>query len=149
LNRDLSSLFAQQQTNQINWDGPVYSLYELPRDTTELTIRFQSAASKPRQGLRLKVRGGTLEIESRTSGDVILWQDTAPAEIHVRVRWKPRGLRSLRIWNAWQVNDVTQAWLGNAGMRVTPSAGGVYTLRCSDGEGEPDFDDLVAEVHVR
>jgi hypothetical protein len=47
------------------------------------------------------------------------------------------------------VNGVTHAWFGNAGMRVTAGEGGVIQLRCSDGEGEPDFDDLVAEVDVR
>lgn len=63
--------------------------------------------------------------------------------------WRAKGVRSLRIWNAWRDNDLTQAWLGNAGMRVIPGEGGSLTLRCSDGEGEPDFDDLVAEVRVR
>lgn len=149
MNDDLSSLFAEQQTNQIDWDGPLYSLYELPSDTSELTIRFLSARSQPPQGLRFKVRGGTFEVESTTADDLIIWQDTAPAEVPIRIAWKPKGTRSLRIWNAWRVNDVTQAWLGNAGMRVTAMADGVIELRCSDGEGDPDFDDLVAEVRVR
>lgn len=149
MNDDLSSIFAQQQTNQIDWDGPLYSLYELPSDTSELTIRFLSAKPQPPQGLRLKVRGGTFEVESATADDLIIWQDTAPAEVPIRINWRPRGTRSVRIWNAWRVNDVTQAWLGNAGMRVTAREGGVIELRCSDGEGDPDFDDLVAEVRAR
>ncbi len=146
---DLSSLFAEQQTNLIDWDGPLYSLYELPRDASELDVRFLSAKSQPPQGLRLKVRGGTFEVESTTANDLVLWQNTSPDEVHVRIRWNSKGLRSLRVWNAWQMRDVTQAWLGNAGMRVSADDGGVFHFRCSDGEGAPAFDDLVAEVRVR
>lgn len=149
MNHDLAALFAEQQTNLIEWDGPLYNLYELPTEGTELRVRFQSATSAPPQGLRLKVRGGTFDVESTATDDLILWQDTAPAEVRIRIAWKPKGRRSLRIWNAWRVNDVTQAWLGNAGMRVTPGGQGVFQLHCSDGEGSPDFDDLVAEVQVR
>jgi len=146
---DLASLFAEQQTNQIDWEGPLYSLYELPTDTAEMTIRFVAATAHPAQGLRLKVRGGTFEIDSTTADDVVLWQDTAPNEVRVLIKWKPKGSRSLRIWNAWRVKEVTQAWLGNAGMRVTASEDGSLVFHCSDGEGDPDFDDLVAEVALR
>lgn len=148
MNDDLSALFAEQQANQIDWDGPLYSLYELPSEASGLTIRFLSAKSQPPQGLRLKVRGGTFEVDSTAADDLVLWQDSAPADVLVRIAWKAKGARSLRIWNAWRVNDVAQAWLGNAGMRVTREEREVFLLRCSDGEGDPDFDDLVAEVHV-
>jgi hypothetical protein len=146
---DLSSLFAEQQTTQIDWDGPLYGLYELPTDASELTIRFLSAKALRWQGLCLKARGGTFEVNSRVAADIVLWQDTAPDEVLVRITWKPKGARSLRVWNAWRANGVTQAWFGNTGMRVTAGEGGVFQLRCSDGVGDPDFDDLVAEVHVR
>ncbi|MBB2974945.1 hypothetical protein FHX49_000486 [Microbacterium endophyticum] len=39
-----------------------------------------------------------------------------------------------------------QAWLGNAGMRATTEQPGRVVLGCSDGEGEPDFEDLVVEI---
>lgn len=143
---DLATLFAEQQTNRIDWDGPLYSLYELPTQTSALTIRFVSAKLEPVQGLRLKIRGGVFDVEGTATDDMVLWQDTAPTEVPVGIRWNAKGTRSLRIWNAWRVNDVTQAWLGNAGMRVTPGDSGVLVFRCSDGEDEPDFDDLVAEV---
>jgi hypothetical protein len=93
MNDDLSSRFAAQQTNQIDWDGPLYSLYELPTDASELRIRFLSAKAPPPQGLRLKVRGGTFEVASRAAGDLVLWQDTAPDEVLIRITWKPKGTR--------------------------------------------------------
>lgn len=145
---DLASRFAEQQTNQIEWDGPLFSLYELPTEASALTIRFLSATSVPPQGVRLKVRGGTFDVEGTSADDLVLWQDTAPSEVRARIKWKSKVGRSLRIWNAWRVNDVTQAWLGNAGMRVTLDEPQLLTLRCSDGEGEPNFDDLVVEVFI-
>jgi hypothetical protein len=149
MDKDLASLFAEGQTNQIDWDGPLYSLYELPTGANELTIRFLSATAHRPQGLRLKVRGGTFEVESTATDDLVVWQDTAPAEVRVGIRWKSKGARGLRVWNAWRIGDVTQAWLGNAGMRVRVGDDGVFEFRCSDGEGEPDFNDLIADVLVR
>ena len=43
---------------------------------------------------------------------------------------------------------MTQAGLGNAGMRVAKDDDESLVLRCSDGEGEPDFDNLVAGVAI-
>lgn len=148
-NKTLSSLFAEQQTNEIDWDGPLYSLYDLPTDASQLTIRFMSGKTRPPQGLRLKMRGGAMSVESTAAAEIVLWQDSAPEEVRIELTWKPKGKRSLCVWNAWRVKDVTQAWLGNAGMRVTAGEGRVFRLCCSDGEGDPDFTDLVVEVHVR
>lgn len=148
-NKTLSERFAEQQTNQIDLDGPLYSLFELPNDISEFTVRFVSVKSQLPQGLRLRARGGVMTVGSTTTDDLVLWRDTAPDTVQVKVAWKPRGARSLRVWNAWRVREVTQAWLGNAGMRVSADEGRVFQLRCSDGEGGPDFQDLVAEVHVR
>jgi hypothetical protein len=145
MDHDLARAFADQQSNIIDWDGPLYSMYELSTNATELTVRFVSAIEQPVQGLRLKVRGGTFEIDSTSANDLVLWHDTAPEIVRVRIRWKSRGARSLRIWNAWRINNVTQAWLGNAGMRVEGNES-TLTFRCSDGEGAPDFGDLIAEV---
>ncbi|WP_162940313.1 hypothetical protein [Gryllotalpicola protaetiae] len=146
---DLAGLFAEQQKHQIDWHGPLYSLYELPTDTSRMTIRFRSAIPHPPQGFRLRIRGGALGIESTRTDDVVLWQDTAPNEIRVQIAWESKQGRSLRIWNTWRVNGVTQAWLLNAAMRVDLDDRGVLRFRCSDGVGAPDFSDLVAEVEIR
>lgn len=77
---------------------------------------------------------------------ITLWRDTAPKEICVVVVAKKNA--RLRVWNIWRdaINgqDVTQAWLRNSGMRIEPSGRPSETvLRCSDGVGPVDFDDLV------
>lgn len=37
------------------------------------------------------------------------------------------------------------AWLGNAGM-IVEHDGDTWRLRCSEGSGEPSFDDLLVEI---
>lgn len=145
-NMDLSSLFTAQQTSQIDWDGPLYSLYELPTTATSLALTFVSANSPVRQGIRLKARGANLTIDGVSGSEFVLWQDTAPDQIDVDVTWNAKGTRSLRVWNCWEHNGAMHAWLGNAGIRVDDSGDGLIRLRCSDGEGDPDFDNLVVEV---
>jgi hypothetical protein len=56
--------------------------------------------------------------------------------------------KNLDIWNSWSYEGVDSSWLGNAGMLVESSATG-YLLRCSDGLGDPAFDDLVVRVEVQ
>ncbi len=142
----LSDLFAVQKTTKVEWGGPLFSLYELPTDASHLVVRFVSARPDPPQGVRLKIRGGDLEVEGTRGRDLVFWEDSAPEEVRVSIVWKPRAARSLRIWNIWRGGcEVIQAWLGNAGMRVDDD-GRRLLLRCSDGRGEPNFGDLVVEV---
>lgn len=143
----LSAMFAEQQTSVIDWDGALYSLYELPTEVSNLNVAFECASTTFRQALRLKVRGGELNSNGVAATDLVLWQDTSPALIEVRVRWTGKS-RSLRIWNAWDHNGTMHAWVGNAGMRVEQLDPQTLLLRCSDGNGEPSFEDLVARVQI-
>ena len=145
---DLSRLFAEAQSSQIDWGGPLHSMVELPTSLTCMTVRFLRAKTCPTQGLRVKVRGGSIQVESTTSSDVVLWRDSAPDEVLIRVRWPARGSRALRVWNVWRAHGVTQAWIGNAGMRVASVSTAGYVLQCSDGWGAPDFTDLMVEIRT-
>ncbi|WP_434966466.1 hypothetical protein [Janibacter indicus] len=145
---DLSAVFASQRASQIDWNGPLYSMFDLPIEVTRVSVAFQSVDSAFRQGLRLKIRGGRLEIDGVEATDLALWHDTAPNQVEVKVHWKGKGPRSLRMWNSWEHNGVAHAWLGNAGMRVDEVESGRFLLRCSDGEGEPEFDNLILGVTV-
>ena len=143
---DLSKLFAEQQASEIDWNGALFGLYELPSDVTRLRVQFRARASDLRQGIRLKIRGGEMEVDGVLASDFVFWQDVSPDEFDVQVRWKTKGARSLRVWNCWEVNGVMHAWLGNAGMRVELVSPSALILRCSDGDGEPSFDDLVVGI---
>lgn len=114
----------------------------------EVLLRFIRGRKDPPQGLRLKVSGGSLEINGEATPDAILWADTAPSEVIALVR--PSVLSqpaTLLVWNAWRTpSGRTDAWVGDAGMLVEPSPNGTVVLRCSDGSSPPSFDDLVVEV---
>ena len=53
------------------------------------------------------------------------------------------------LWNTWTVDGIEHAWLANAGMVVeTDLTGDAPAVRvaCSDGHGDPTFDDLVVRI---
>lgn len=109
---------------------------------------LQSTAERP-QALRVKAEGASLTANGITVNDAIYWTDTAPMSFDVAIE-PSRGGGRLKIWNEWR-NDagVQHAWIGNAGMVVVPSAAASEILfKCSDGIGEPAFDDLVVQVRI-
>lgn len=141
----LSDLFAKAQSPVVQWDGePAFAILELAHVPERLVLEFVRAKESPVQGLRLKIRGGLLVVNDVTTDELLLWRDTAPERVIVKVE-RRRGARlSLKVWNVWRGGlDTVQAWLGNAGMRVASSSdGGWIDLRCSDGIGPATFDDL-------
>jgi hypothetical protein len=138
----LADRFADAQSPVIDLDGDrVFAVYEFDRLPEHLIVRFITAKDLPVQGILLKIRGGLLEANGTEASDLLLWRDTAPKEVEIRVARKG-AKSSLKVWNTWRVGrDVTQAWLGNAGMRVEASERQVR-LRCSDGVGPVCFGDL-------
>jgi hypothetical protein len=108
-------------------------------------VRFLKAAQEPIQALGLRIDQGTLSIEGEDSPKMILRLDTAPDVVEVEYR-PPRKGTKVWIYNEW-INEKggTDAWLMHAGMLVEET-GNKMTLRCSDGRGEPTFDDLVVEI---
>jgi hypothetical protein len=79
--------------------------------------------------------------------DAIFWTDTAPRLFEVIVD-PPAGGGSIKVWNEWRDSTgVQNAWMGNAGMVVTVNDD-VISLKCSDGIGEPSFDDLVVSIRI-
>jgi hypothetical protein len=145
---DLSDRFAEEQSNVIEWCGiPIHGLYEFESIPRSITLEYISAKEQPVQGIQLRMRGGTMTVNDTDSGDIVLWNDTAPARVEIEIRTKPKGRTSLKLWNVWRGGQgVTQAWLGNAAIRVQDEPSGRTVLHCSDGQGEPDFDDLVVAV---
>jgi len=124
-------------------------MYELPAigDGTSLRIDFEDPNPARPQGLRLEVRGGTLEIAGNDLTDVVLWSDSAPKSVRATVK-ATRGSVNLRLWNCWRdPAGSVQAWIGNAGILVSETTTGIV-LRCSDGFDDVTFGDLVAAVQI-
>jgi hypothetical protein len=113
-------------------------------------VRFIKAVSKPVQALRINIDKGNLIIRELAdtepgSPKMILRLDTSPDVVEVHFRPHRKGGR-LTFYNAW-IDEYGQvdAWVMHAGMLVE-EAGNKMTLRCSDGRGEPTFDDLIVEI---
>lgn len=148
----LSKLFEEARAACVEWEGePLYGLYEMTAPDS-LEVEFLSSIASPVQGLTLKTYGGVMEIEDVEAQEMLLWADTAPPKVPVKIKPGADGKVILKIWNVWRGkvggHDVTQAWLGNAGMRIERS-GSRISLRCSDGEGPVDFSNLETRVTLK
>jgi hypothetical protein len=155
MNKMLSSMFAEAKAPEIDWEGePLYGIYEIDPAPEGLIVEFVSATTAPIQGLTLKAYGGTLMVNDIEAQEILLWRDTAPNIIPVLVKSESGTKVTLKIWNIWRglMGDgvsVTQAWLGNAGMRIQLSDNKKEVFfRCSDGEGPIDFGDLEVRVII-
>ena len=118
-----------------------------------MVVEFLSATHAPFQGLALKANGGVLVTNGVEAAQMRLWRDAAPTTVSMRVKRQPGKVATLKLWNIWRGSvggvDVTQAWLGNAGMRIERAVDGKeLLLRCSDGEGPVDFGNLVARLAI-
>jgi hypothetical protein len=145
---ELSDLFAAKKSNVIEWHGVLtYGLYEFEEVPRRIILEFISAKAEPAQGIQLRVRGGTMSIDDSVSDNFVLWQKGAPDRVEIEICTETQRKPSLKLWNVWQGGlNVTQAWLRNAAIRVEGQPSGRIILRCSDGQGEADFEDLVVAV---
>ena len=143
----LADVFIRARTSPVDWQGePIYAAYEFLETPERLAVSFVSFAPEPVQGLRFKIRGGSLRISGQIEDEFTLWVDTAPSFFEIDIE-RSRGKPLLRVWNVWRTaSGIEQAWLNNAAMKVSESLEGGVLLRCSDGVGPPAFDDFV--VHM-
>ena len=151
MSKAISKLFEEAKDTCVIWEGePLYGLYEMAAPQKFVVTILRSRAS-PVQGLTLKSYGGSLRINDVESPEMLIWADTAPARMTVCFKPSEGRRAKLKIWNTWRGKvggvDVTQAWLGNAGMRVERSGSDLY-FHCSDGEGPVDFKDLEVQITV-
>jgi hypothetical protein len=153
MTKPISKLFEEAQSTRVEWEGgPLYGLYEISGPSS-LLIEILRSKPTPVQGLTLKAYGGVLRINDVEAPEMLIWADTVPDRVTVSFRpWEGREAK-VKIWNVWRGKmggvDVTQAWLGNAGMRIeTATEGKELLFRCSDGEGPVDFGDLEVRVTI-
>ncbi len=87
---------------------------------------------------------GLLEIGGqKIEKGAVLWQDTAPQEVEIRI---VGDATKLEVNNAWDVGDGTiQSWHNGAAMIVEDLPRG-RRYRCNDGHPDEDFDDLIFRI---
>jgi len=115
------------------------------KDGDSITINRLGASTTRAQALKLAVDKGNFRVNGILASTVAIWTHTSPETTVLEV--VGRRARSVDIWNSWSFDGVDSAWLGNAGMLIG-SDGATHTVRCSDGLGEPTFDDLVVKISV-
>jgi hypothetical protein len=76
---------------------------------------------------------------------LLLWRDTAPAEVLLEVSSKDG---KVLIHNVWDYGDgVVHAWHNGAAMAIDRIDHATRRYSCNDGEPDDDLDDLVFTVH--
>ncbi len=152
MKRTLADLFREASGPTVEYNGVTVHgvVFRHVSKPGRFIVRFIKAKPEPIQALRINLRQGRLTIKELADVDpgdpkIILRLDTCPdvAEIHYRPSRK--GGR-LTFYNAWiDENDQIDAWRMHAGMIVEETEKKIL-LACSDGIGEPSFDDLIVEI---
>jgi hypothetical protein len=154
----LTEQFDRSGSEPIIHEGKeLYSSYWLPiNEGATLQISISSFVREPVQGLRIVARARRgqpddsrckVQLAGHIGTDFVLWTDTAPAHSELTIVAAPPGSQ-LGIWNVWRhpQHETMLYGLNNAAIEVVQEEQGKLRLRCSDGVGEPDFDDLVVEL---
>lgn len=149
MSETLSSLFQKSKGAPIEMNGhsvqPIFQI-SIKDKRQDFLIRRLKATKSPIPGLRIKAVKGEIEVNGQRHPEMILWADTSPESVAVSVLSKSGC--ELKIWNVWRVDNIAQAWVGNAGLLISKT-GKVITLECSDGVGEVDFSSLVIQLETR
>lgn len=142
-----TDLFEQTRSDVIDWQGhPVRPVLRFPVSTGSV-VRVRRLGSSPMraQAIKLATDAGQIAVNGVNATSIALWTHTAPVDVELRI---DGPATSLDVWNAWSLDGVANAWLGNSGIIVEEHANG-HTLQCSDGVGEPDFSDLVVWIGIQ
>ncbi|WP_337169514.1 hypothetical protein [Gemmatimonas aurantiaca] len=114
-------------------------------DTIEL--RFLRSAERPVQGIGITCEKCEIRVASTTAKRIGLWADTAPRTVTLEVV-KARTDAHVIFFNQWRDEKYgsTMYRVNNAAMELVPQPDASILVRCSDGWGEPDFNDLVFQI---
>jgi hypothetical protein len=150
---DFQDRFVANKGQPIDHEGQQINLsVRVPVEAgDELRIRLVQAVSNPIQGLKLRAENAEMTSVRDVGNLFVIWDDTAPAETVVRIQ-KAKAGASVILRNVWKdgAAGAMMQGLRFAGMIHEVDRTGALVLRCSDGRGEADFDDLIAVVtHVK
>jgi hypothetical protein len=147
--KDYTPLFEASKGEPIMQDGSVLHrrcwIDVAGGDT--LVLRFLSFTTEYIQGLRISAEQCQLTVERFTGKEIVLWTDSAPEQVRLEVVKSKKRARVgfLNVWKDREHETMMYA-LTSSAMRVSRTDDGELVLRCSDGSGEPEFDDLVVQI---
>lgn len=164
--RTLADRFRTQRTDRIRVDGiEVLSLVEIEVEQEELVeVLIETCRNDMDQALNIRSSLGDLVALSdrgRSADDFDhdeglgfeLVTVQASQAHRVELACSETSSHSLQLWNSWVIGNAHHSWTGNSGivteeLDVPPGASMRVRLWCSDGLGDPQFDDLVVVVTV-
>ena len=110
-----------------------------------IRVKIESTNSDWRQGIRLDVDRG-FEVEGQViKKAILLWHDTAPEEVIIKVRTKNGQCRVRNIWDTG--NGAVQSWYNAAAIIVETTPYG-KRYHCNDGKPDDDFDDIIFSIEI-
>jgi hypothetical protein len=146
---DFTPLFESSADGTITYDGLVlHRRFTLGVAEGEVVgIRFLSFTTDYIQGLRVSAHNCQVSVERFTGTELVLWTDTAPERVKL-VIVRARNGAALSLINVWKDrrHQTMLYALTSSAINVGRSETDAVVLRCSDGSGEPEFDDLVVQV---
>ena len=156
----LADRFRSQRTDRIRVDdAEVLSLVEvILRPSSSLELVIEDRRSDVDQVLMIRSRTESARV-TRVNHEPAEHSPAEVVEFHVptvsgiEVSGDTTNETVLQIWNGWCVGGQNHAWLGNSGIIVEdleapPGANLRFRMWCSDGLGDPSFDDLVILVTI-
>ena len=140
-------LFVKSKGQPVTYDGRTIQMVDRlsMADGQTLKVTFEGVDSDWRQGVGLDT-DGSFEVNNQIiKKSIVLWQDTAPREILLKVHTS-KG--ECRVKNVWDVGDgVIHSWHNGAAMVVEELPNG-KRYRCNDGRADDDFDDLLFSIEL-
>lgn len=155
--RTLADRFRTQRADRILVDGiEVMSLVEIevPKDSV-VEVIVEDSRPDIEQSLRVLSKSGNIQIAGSSAPpaqSLLVLTETFPS-FEVEILGMEGDTGTLQIWNSWILGDGEHSWVGNSGivkeeLEIPEGATDRLRLWCSDGLGDPDFDDLVLLLTV-
>ena len=140
-------LFRKSNAKPVVYEGKTIHLFDCLKvaDGQIITLTFESVNADWRQGVEL-LTDGSFEVLGHSGSDsVVLWQDTAPQKVALRVHTKKGECSVMNVWDTG--NGLMQQGHNGAAMLIEATPTG-KRYRCNDGVADDDFDDLVFRIDM-
>lgn len=140
-------LFLKSKGKPVVYNGRTIQMVDRLRVRSGqlLKVTFESVNANWRQGVCLSSDGAFVVNNQTIKKSVVLWHDTAPSEVLLRVETK-KG--QCQVKNVWDTGDgAVHSWHNGAAMIVEETAS-ARRYKCNDGRADDDFNDLVFRIEV-
>jgi hypothetical protein len=140
-------LFIQSRGQPITYGDKRIQLadtFKIP-PTCTLQVVMLSYKKQWRQGVHVSTSGSLVVNDRTVKNAIVLWTDTAPQTISIKVASTDGVCRVKNVWDTG--NGTIQSWHNGAAM-VVDSASKVRRYECNDGHPNDDFDDLIFTIEI-